>query len=47
MKRAERAERVTDRARMASLEDRAAIMVLTSQMLTCRYTATGDMSDRG
>jgi hypothetical protein len=31
---------------MASLEDRAEIMALTTKMLTCGYTATGDRSDR-
>jgi hypothetical protein len=30
----------------ASLEDRAAIMVLTSKMLACGYTATDDKDDR-
>jgi hypothetical protein len=31
---------------MASLEDRAAIMVLTSRMLTCEYPVIDDWSDR-
>jgi hypothetical protein len=31
---------------MASLEDRAAIMVLSCTKLTCGYSATGDVSDR-
>ena len=35
-----------NRTRMASLEDRAAIMVLTSKMLACGYTATDDKDDR-
>ena len=34
-----------NRTRTASLEDRAAIMVLTSKLLTCGYTATDDRRD--
>lgn len=30
----------------SSWEDGAAIMILTSKMLTCGYTARGDRSDR-
>jgi len=33
------------RVRIASLEDLAAIMVLTNRMLTCGYPATEDSSD--
>jgi hypothetical protein len=36
-----------NRTRIASLEDRAWRMALTSEMLICGYPATDDRSDRG